>query len=79
MGAKVRIAIYGGSREEPFLLSAHVIRDDGNEGIALRFEHVEESTAARLEELVAGLPSVERLADGETGSLGTVLSRLVSR
>lgn len=79
VGARVKLAIYGAAREEPFLLRATVARDDGDHGLALRFEPVEEGVAARLEALVAGLPSVEALLEGEARSLGTVLSRLVSR
>jgi hypothetical protein len=79
VGSRVRLALYGAAREEPLLIQAMVERDDGDEGIALCFERVEDATAARLEELVAGLPAVESLHDGEVGALGSVLSRIVSR
>lgn len=79
LGKRVRLALYGGAREEPFLIDATVARDDGEEGLALRFERVDPAVAAHLEQLVAGLPAVEALHHGETGALGTILSRIVSR
>ena len=54
------------------------IRDDGPDGMALRFEHVSPGLARRLEELVTSLPSIEPLRDGETAAMGAVVSRIVS-
>jgi hypothetical protein len=78
IGQRLRLALYDAARETPIVVDAVVARDDG-EHLALHFEDLGESNAARLEHLVATLPPVERLSDGETGALGTVLSEIVSQ
>ncbi len=78
LGARVRLAVYGSPREEPFLVEAEVVRDDGDGGLGLRFNGIEAPLAARLERMVAGLPAVETLRDGETDNVGTVLTELRS-
>jgi hypothetical protein len=77
IGTKIRLAIYGEPREEPFIVRAEVVRDDGDDGMGLRFEQIESGVAARLESLVASLPSVESLHGGETDALGSVVSRIL--
>jgi hypothetical protein len=79
MGKTLQLAIYGAPREEPFLVQARVVRNDGEEGVGLSFEQIEGGVAARLESLVAGLPSVESLHGGETSALGSVVSRILQR
>lgn len=78
MGARVRLAVYDTPHAEPLLVNALVVRDDGPRGLALRFEGVPGEIARRLEALVAMLPTVEPLADGEAGALGAVLTEIVS-
>jgi hypothetical protein len=77
VGTRLRLAIYGEPMEEPFVVRARVARNDGDEGIGLRFEQISTGVAARLESLVAGLPSVESLHGGETDALGSVVSRIL--
>jgi hypothetical protein len=77
IGAKLRLAIYGEPREEPFVVRARVVRDDGDDGMGLRFEQISTGIGARLESLVANLPSVESLHGGETDALGSVVSRIL--
>jgi hypothetical protein len=77
IGTKIRLAIYGDPREEPFVVRAEVVRNDGDDGIGLRFEQIASGVAARLESLVANLPSVESLHGGETDALGSVVSRIL--
>ena len=79
MGKTLQLAIYGAPREEPFLVRATVVRNDGDEGVGLSFDQIEGSVAARLESLVAGLPSVESLRGGETDALGSIVSRILQR
>ena len=76
-GQRLRLAVYGGAREEPFLVRARVIRSDAKDGTALQFEGLDAATARRVEGLVALLPSVESLRDGEAGSVGTVVSEVL--
>ncbi len=76
-GTRLRLAIYGEPREEPFVVRARVARNDGDEGVGLRFEQIAAGVAARLESLVASLPSVESLHGAETDALGSVVSRIL--
>jgi len=75
-GDDVRLAIFGRPREEPIVVRARVVRED-SEGMALQFFAVGLEEAERLEALVADLPSVERLADGEAEAMGTVMAQIV--
>jgi hypothetical protein len=77
VGDELSLEIYGFADSEPARVRAVVIRDDGPEGLALRFQEVGSEVARRLEELVTALPSIEPLAGGETGALGAVLGRIV--
>jgi hypothetical protein len=76
-GQRLRLAVYGAAREEPFLVKARVIRSDAKDGAALQFEELDAETSRRVERLVALLPSVESLRDGEAGSVGTVVSEVL--
>lgn len=78
IGAPLRLAIYDPDHETPIVMQAVVQRDRGIDGMAVVFEKVDKTTARRLEALVAALPPIERLEDGEAGALGTVLSQIVS-
>jgi len=78
VGQRLRIALYDAARETPVVVEAVVARDDGPHGLALHFEQIDDDIATRLENLVATLPPVECLGDGESGALGTVVSEIVS-
>ena len=54
-----------------------MVRDDGPDGMALRFDHVTSAVARRLEALVMSLPSIEPLGGGEAAAMGAVVSRIV--
>jgi hypothetical protein len=78
VGMRLRLAVFGAPREEPILVRAEVMRaDDGS--TALRFVDVGAEAGARLEKLVAHLPSVEPLDQEEADGLGAVVSRIVGR
>ncbi|RIK89502.1 MAG: hypothetical protein DCC71_25975, partial [Proteobacteria bacterium] len=77
VGALLRVALYDPSREAPIVVAARVVRDDGALGAALAFEDVAADVAEQLEQLIATLPPVECLLDGETGALGTVLGEIL--
>lgn len=77
VGARLRLALYDTAHAQPVVVTASVLRDDGAAGVALRFEALPAESAARLEQLVAGLPPIERLADGEAGALGTVVGEIL--
>ena len=77
VGSRLRIALYDPQRETPVVVMATVLRDDGERGLALRFDDLAPEIADHLEQIVAGLPPVERLQDGELGSMGTVVSEIL--
>jgi hypothetical protein len=79
VGDRFTLALYGPAQHEPFLVHARVVRDDGDMGYGLRFLDVPKETVRELEKLVACLPDVESLEDGETGGLGAVISEILSR
>jgi hypothetical protein len=77
VGSTLRIALYDPTRETPVVVLATVLRDDGEHGLALRFDDLAPEIAEHLEQIVAALPPVERLQDGEIGSMGTVVSEIL--
>lgn len=78
-GDQFELAIYGPGEAHPFLVHARVERDDGNHGLALRFTDVDPEMAKRLEKLVACLPDIESLEQGERAGLGAVISEILSK
>lgn len=77
VGDRFRVSLYGPSAGKPHLIQSVLIRDDGEDGFALRFEDVSKSVADELEKMVACLPDVESLESGEAGSLGSVVMEIV--
>jgi hypothetical protein len=77
VGDELRLALHGTSLDEPYQLVARVIRDDGEEGLALSFLDVDPSVAEMLEKLVACLPEVESLEESESYGLGAILSEIL--
>ena len=51
---------------------------EGAEGFGLVFESIEQGALDEIEKMVACLPDVESLEDGEIAGLGAVLSEIVS-
>lgn len=78
LGDRFRLALHGPGTQAPFVVHAEVARDDGDRGFALIFDRVDRETAKALEKLVACLPDIESLEDGEIGGLGAVLSEIMS-
>lgn len=77
VGDVLELALYVSPREEPIVVKARVAHDAGN-GLGISFETLAADVAARLEKLVARLPSVETLQGGESAGLGSVVSRVLS-
>jgi hypothetical protein len=77
LGDRLHLAIYGAADQEPFLVWATAGRDDGSDGMFLAFDALHPVIAEQLEKLVAGLPAVECLRDGEAGAMGTVMSEIL--
>jgi hypothetical protein len=78
LGDRLHLAIYGDAGESPFLVWATVTRDDGESGMALAFDPLDQEIGNRLECLVGSLPAVESLHDTEVQAMGTVMSEILS-
>jgi hypothetical protein len=59
-GTEVALALYGGGREEPILVSGVVVRVDGGE-CALRFTGLGPAERKGLAAFIEGTPRLERL------------------
>jgi hypothetical protein len=77
LGDRLHLAIYGTADQEPFLVWATAGRDDGSDGMFLVFDKIHPVIAEQLEKLVAGLPAVECLRDGEAAAMGTVMTEIL--
>jgi hypothetical protein len=75
-GEKVRLALHGAAREEPFLVDARVERDDGVAGWFLRFDSVDAEAHKRLQRVMADLPRIHRL-DDESPTHTAVVAQLL--
>ncbi len=79
VGDRFQIALHGPTPGDPIPVQAEIVRDDGAQGFGVVFEHMDREHAAELEKLVACLPDVESLEDGEAAGLGAILSEIVGR
>ena len=78
MGAKLDLAIQLSAREEPVMVEATVVRDDGENGLALRFDWVAPESKRRIERLLQTLPAIEAL-HAEARRVGTILAQRIPR
>jgi hypothetical protein len=80
VGDEIKLAVYGRPGRPAIMLKAVVSRDDGEDGLVLRFRDVPTSIAARLEQIVSELPTlpVEERAGSPTGP-GVVVSEILDR
>ena len=78
VGDRLHLAIYGSPEEAPFLVWGTVVRDDGEAGMGVVFDPLEQAIARRLERLVTSLPAVESLRDGEVEAMGTVMTEILA-
>ncbi len=74
VGDRLDLAIQASPREEPFLVESSVVRDDGELGLALRFDWIAPESQQRLQALIATLPSIEPLQE-DAGRQGTILAQ----
>jgi hypothetical protein len=78
MGAKLNLAIQLTSPQEPVMVEATVVRDDGEHGLALRFDWLSPESKRRIERLLVTLPAIEPLQD-ESRRQGTILATRLPR
>ena len=78
VGDRFRVALHGPVPGDPFVVRAEVVRNNGADGFGLVFDEVDAQTARELEKMIACLPDVESLEDGEIAGLGAILSEIMS-
>jgi hypothetical protein len=61
LGTHFSLSLHDQTRQRPIELSAEVIRDDGPDGLALRFLDLNTDLAGRIDGLVAALPAASSL------------------
>jgi hypothetical protein len=83
LGDEIKLAVYGRPGQPAIMLKAVVTRDDGDDGLVLRFHDVPTSIAARLEQIVAELPTlpIKRVKSpaASPAQPGVVVSELFGR
>jgi hypothetical protein len=79
LGDEFKLAIYGSGEGSALVLKAVVIRDDGWDGLVLRFRDVGASSAAELERLVRSLPAALKNKGVGGRAPGVVVSEIVER
>ena len=74
LGSRLQLAIYGNAGVPPVIVTAVVMRDDGADGLGLRFESLPAPAQKRLSKIVEGLALLQ-----DPGSLtGTVVSEVLN-
>jgi len=80
VGATLRLALDGGSGAEPVLVDARVIRDDGENGVALHFDWIDPASRPRLHSLVGQLPVIQAPpVDPQQSGAGVVLMSVLPK
>ena len=79
VGDHFEIALHGPTPGNPIRVLAEIVRDDGPGGFGVIFDHLDRESGNQLEKMVACLPDVESLEDGELAGLGAILSEIVSQ
>jgi len=77
VGDRFTLALHAPSLREPIVVDAEIVRDDGASGFGMVFDGLAEEAREAIEKMVACLPDVESLEDGEVGGLGAILSEIV--
>ena len=75
IGDVLKLAIHGHPGQPAIMVKATVLRDDGEDGMVLRFDELPASIASRLEEMVARLPSLPHGRRRTGNVVGEVLGR----
>jgi hypothetical protein len=80
LGDELKLAVYGRPGQPAIMLKAVVARDEGEDGLVLRFHDVPGSIAARLDQIVADLPELPGESPaGSPPQPGVVVSEILGR
>ena len=61
LGSHFALSLHDHTRQRPIEVSAEVVRDDGSDGVALRFIDLDADLSGRIEALVSALPEAHSL------------------
>ena len=78
VGSKLNLAIQLHPPREPVLVEATVVRDDGDNGLALSFDWLSGESRGQIERLLATLPAIEPLQE-DARRQGTILATRLRR
>ena len=73
LGAKLKLALHAGPRSEPVLVSAVVDRDDGDEGVFLRFCELGNGEQRELDQMIGRLS----FSTGDPSEGDVIVSELI--
>lgn len=74
VGMQLRLAVYGTAGVRPVIVSADVVRDDGDEGLGLSFAPLPQAAKRRLQQIVDGLDELTIDSD----STGILISEVLT-
>jgi hypothetical protein len=77
VGDSLKVALYGGDAATPIVIEAAVARDDGWDGLALRFLRVAPEVRSRLEALVESLPATRSPQVATSRTPGVLVSEIL--
>ena len=78
VGDRLKVAVHIRPDGQPLVVSAEMTRDDGPDGMALRFVDLSPAACAYLTEMVAALPTIIEPNQSKEGA-GVVVSEVVGR
>jgi hypothetical protein len=78
MGDRLKVAVHVRPDGQPLVVSAEITRDDGPDGMALRFVDLSPEASTYLEEMVFALPTIIESDNSKEGA-GVVVSEVVGR
>ncbi len=77
-GDRLKVAVHVRPDGQPLVVSAEITRDDGPDGMALRFVDLSPEANTYLEEMVSALPNIIESDNSKEGA-GVVVSEVVGR
>jgi len=78
IGDRLKVAVHVRPDGQPLVVSAEIARDDGSEGMALRFVDLGPEASAYLEKMVSALPTIIESDNSKKGK-GVVVSEIIGR
>jgi c-di-GMP-binding flagellar brake protein YcgR/Tfp pilus assembly protein PilZ len=77
LGDRVRIAIYDSASNASLVVDAEAVRDQGAQGVVLRFENVPDDARRQIERILAAPPQIE--SAGAAAGSGVVVAEMLEQ